>query len=190
MSADRDGDPFARIEEAAVRQAAEERAARAAAAARARLVLGRDAASVFFATLALRLGVRADPGVGTMATDGRVLAYDPTFVCGLSADEVVGVVAHEVLHCAQLTLPDAGSETRHAGTKHVTWQRTRSCSPRGSCCLRAGWCPARGPTPTCRAGSRPTSTTPSSPSGPHHQPGGTTGPGRSPVPLTPADADR
>ena len=36
-------DPFAAIEEAAARQAAEEQAAQALAAARARLILGRDA---------------------------------------------------------------------------------------------------------------------------------------------------
>src|SRR5262245_14108262 len=48
-------DGLARLDEAAARQASEERAGRALAAARARLVLGRDAKSAFFACLALRL---------------------------------------------------------------------------------------------------------------------------------------
>ncbi len=99
MSTDRP-DPFTAIEEAAARQAAAEKAARALAAARARLVLGQDAKSAFFACLALRLIPEADWSVGTMATDGRTLAYHPGFVAGLTADELVGVVAHEVLHNA------------------------------------------------------------------------------------------
>ena len=65
------------LEQAAARQAAEEQAARALAAARARLVLGRDAKSAFFATLALRL--KPEPGwdLDTLATDGRVLRVPP-----------------------------------------------------------------------------------------------------------------
>jgi predicted metal-dependent peptidase len=99
VSAARD-DPFAAMEEAAGRQAAEERAARALAAARVRLVLGRDARSAFFATLALRLAPEPAWEVDTLATDGRTLQYHPRFVTGLSPDELVGVVAHEVMHCA------------------------------------------------------------------------------------------
>jgi predicted metal-dependent peptidase len=93
-------DPFAVVEEAAARQAAEEGAGRALAGARTRLVLGRDARSAFFATLVLRL--RPEPGwdLDTLATDGRVLRYHPPFVTALSPDELVGVLAHEVMHCA------------------------------------------------------------------------------------------
>ena len=79
---------------------ADEGAARALRAARARLILGRDAASAFFATLALRLTPEADPGCPTMATDGRRLVYGPAFVTGLSPDELLGVLVHEVMHCA------------------------------------------------------------------------------------------
>jgi predicted metal-dependent peptidase len=93
-------DPFAAIEEAAGRQAAAEQAARALAAARATLVLGRDAKSAFFATLALRLRPEPDWDVGTLATDGKVLRYAPPFVTALSPAELVGVLAHEVMHCA------------------------------------------------------------------------------------------
>jgi predicted metal-dependent peptidase len=93
-------DPFAALEQAAARQAQEEKAARALAAARCRLVLGKDARSAFFATLALRLVPQVDWEIDTLATDGRRLSYRPDFVTGLSADELVGVVAHEVLHNA------------------------------------------------------------------------------------------
>ena len=75
-------------------------AAQALRAARGRLILGRDAASAFFATLALRLTPEADPGCPTMATDGRRLVYGPAFVTGLSPDELLGVLVHEVMHCA------------------------------------------------------------------------------------------
>jgi predicted metal-dependent peptidase len=40
------------------------------------------------------------PSFPTMATDGRRLAYNPTFVEKLSAEELEGVLAHEVMHCA------------------------------------------------------------------------------------------
>jgi predicted metal-dependent peptidase len=95
-----DNDPFAALEQAAARQAAEEQAARALAAARCRLILGKDARSAFFATLALRLAVGPDWGIDTLATDGRTLSYRPDFVTALTPDELVGVVAHEVLHNA------------------------------------------------------------------------------------------
>jgi predicted metal-dependent peptidase len=35
-----------------------------------------------------------------MATDGRELRYNPWFVTDLELDELVGVLAHEVMHCA------------------------------------------------------------------------------------------
>ena len=99
MSSDRD-DPFGVIEVAAGRQAAEEQAGRALAAARVRLVLGRDGGSAFFATLALRLAPEPAWDVPTLSTDGQVLRYHPPFVTGLSPAELVGVLAHEVMHCA------------------------------------------------------------------------------------------
>src|SRR5262245_26346400 len=93
-------DPFAALEEAVSRQTAQEQALKALAQARCRLVLGRDARSAFFATLALRLTPVVDWSLQTMATDGRRLLLNPRFVQGLSPDELLGVVAHEVLHCA------------------------------------------------------------------------------------------
>jgi predicted metal-dependent peptidase len=97
-------EPFAALEQVAARQSAEERAGRALAATRARLVLGRDAKSVFFATLLLRLRPETAWDLDTIATDGRVLRYHPPFVTGLSPDELAGVLVHEVMHCA-LTHP-------------------------------------------------------------------------------------
>jgi len=93
----------------------EARAARAVAGGRAALVLGRDAKSAFFATLTLRLVPLCDRSVGTMATDGTRLLYDPAFVLGLSPTERVGVLAHEVLHCALAHF------ARRAGRDLATW---------------------------------------------------------------------
>jgi predicted metal-dependent peptidase len=78
----------------------EEQASKALSTARCSLVLGKDARSAFFATLALRLTPVVDWSVETMATDGKSLFYNPKFVNGLSPPELKGVVAHEVLHNA------------------------------------------------------------------------------------------
>jgi len=99
MTRERDA-PFAALEEAAARQTSEEAAARALAAARVRLILGRDAKSAFFATLALRLKPEPAWDLDTIATDGKVLRYHPPFVTALDPDELVGVLSHEVMHCA------------------------------------------------------------------------------------------
>ena len=93
-------DPFAVLEAEVLKQAATRDAAQRLSTTRARLILGRDAKSAFFATLALRLTLQVDWACPTMATDGRVLAYHPEFVTGLSPDELLGVFAHEVMHNA------------------------------------------------------------------------------------------
>jgi predicted metal-dependent peptidase len=95
-----DHDPFAALEQVAARQEAEEKARKAVTVARTRLVLGKDAKSVFFATLALRVRLEPDWGCPTMAVDGRTMFYGPEFVNGLSGDELVGVVCHETMHLA------------------------------------------------------------------------------------------
>lgn len=56
----------------------------------------------WFGSLALRLRMQAVPGIGTMATDGTSLIYDPTWVDTLSPAVLQGCIAHEVLHCALL----------------------------------------------------------------------------------------
>lgn len=93
-------DPFASLEEAARRQDAEEKASTAISAARSRLVLNKDASSVFFAALALRLETQPSWDLPTFATDGDRLLFNPEYALSLSEREVLGVVAHEVLHCA------------------------------------------------------------------------------------------
>jgi predicted metal-dependent peptidase len=95
-----ENDPFAALEQAAARQAAQEKAFQALAQARCRLVLGKDAKSAFFASLALRLVPQVDWGIDTMATDGKKLFLSPSFVSALPPDELLGVVAHEVMHNA------------------------------------------------------------------------------------------
>lgn len=54
----------------------------------------------FFGTLCLRLQLVAAPGFPTMATNGRLLVYNPAFVEKLTPAELEGVLAHEVMHCA------------------------------------------------------------------------------------------
>lgn len=55
----------------------------------------------FFGTLALRLQMVEDSKLDppTMAVDGTTLFYHPQFVLDQSFDDVVFIVAHEVLHC-------------------------------------------------------------------------------------------
>jgi predicted metal-dependent peptidase len=58
--------------------------------------------SPFFGALALRLRLEAieDPQISVMATDGRTLYYNEAAVKSMPQQQVMGVVAHEVLHCA------------------------------------------------------------------------------------------
>ena len=69
---------------------------KAISAARTGLILD----SPFFGALALRLKVKIDPSCNTAYTDGTVLGFSPDFVDGLTAQELKGLIAHEVLHCA------------------------------------------------------------------------------------------
>jgi predicted metal-dependent peptidase len=50
----------------------------------------------------MRLRFEAKPDVQTMATDGTTLFYAPDFVATLPDAELVGVMAHQVMHCALL----------------------------------------------------------------------------------------
>lgn len=64
--------------------------------ARSELVLDHP----FFATLALRLDMRADETCRTAWSDGRVLAYNPGYIESLPLSKVKGLQCHEVLHLA------------------------------------------------------------------------------------------
>ncbi|MGH0003164.1 vWA domain-containing protein [Pseudovibrio ascidiaceicola] len=64
--------------------------------ARAKLILQQP----FFGCLALFLTPEEEEGLGTMATDGKTLFYDPVWPTFLSEQELMGVLAHEVMHVA------------------------------------------------------------------------------------------
>lgn len=55
--------------------------------------------SPFFGTLALRLRLECGRWQPTMAVDMKRLVYHPDFVAELTDAELMGVVAHEVMHC-------------------------------------------------------------------------------------------
>jgi predicted metal-dependent peptidase len=67
-------------------------------AARAALVLDHP----FFGALALRMAMEEETKgrTRTMATDGRRIFYDKAFVKGCSDPELIGLLAHEVMHPA------------------------------------------------------------------------------------------
>ena len=65
-------------------------------AARRSLVLDHP----FFGVLSLKLAIIEDAGVKTFMVDGRQLRVNPDYALNLKPQELVGVVAHEVLHCA------------------------------------------------------------------------------------------
>lgn len=79
--------------------------------ARNNLILG----APFFGVLSLRLDVKADPGIETMAVDGKTLRYNPEWADALPFDELVGVTAHEVMHCA------AGHHARRGARDLERW---------------------------------------------------------------------
>lgn len=63
--------------------------------ARTRLVLDFP----FFGNLALRLRLIPDASIQTANTDGICIKYNPAFIGSLTDPEILGVLAHEVLHC-------------------------------------------------------------------------------------------
>jgi len=66
--------------------------------AKAKLVLDQP----FFATLFLKMRMVEDGAVKTACTDGTVIKYNPAFFEALTVDELVFVLAHEVMHVANL----------------------------------------------------------------------------------------
>lgn len=71
----------------------------------------------FFGTLLFRLKGRETHSVATMATDGVSLFYNPGFVDTLSTPELVGVLAHEVLH------PALQHHTRRGDRSPFRWNK-------------------------------------------------------------------
>jgi predicted metal-dependent peptidase len=64
--------------------------------ARAQLILS----TPFHATLALRLELRPDERAATIATDGRRLYYNPTWIIAQKPNHLVTIIAHEAMHCS------------------------------------------------------------------------------------------
>src|SRR5437868_6691058 len=81
--------------------------------ARTALVLSQP----FFGTLALRLAMTRDPATETASVDGRRLRYNPDWIKSLSHAQRVGLIAHEVMHCA------AGHPMRLGARDHDTFNR-------------------------------------------------------------------
>lgn len=81
--------------------------------ARSQLVLGHP----FFAALALRLKVAENPAIETCSVDGVTLSYNPTWVDDLPFAQLVGVTAHEVMHCA------LGHHIRRGGRDMKRWNK-------------------------------------------------------------------
>jgi predicted metal-dependent peptidase len=69
----------------------------------------------FFGTLLFRLGAQARNSIATMATDGVSLYFNPQFVETLSAAEIAGTLAHEVMH------PALQHHTRRGGRNPRLW---------------------------------------------------------------------
>lgn len=70
-----------------------------------RVLIRLRAAHPFFGALALFADFRLDERVPTAATNGRVVWIAPSFAAGRSADELGGIVLHELLHCALEHIP-------------------------------------------------------------------------------------
>ncbi|MCH9024258.1 MAG: hypothetical protein IH931_02910 [candidate division Zixibacteria bacterium] len=64
--------------------------------ARASLVL----TAPFFASLALKMKLVADPSCETMWVDGISMGYNPKFIQPLPLEQVKGLICHEVMHVA------------------------------------------------------------------------------------------
>ena len=69
----------------------------------------------FFGALLFRLGGRSSTSIETMATDGVSIYYNPGYVETLSAAELAGVLAHEVMH------PALQHHTRRGGRNPKRW---------------------------------------------------------------------
>lgn len=71
----------------------------------------------FFAQLALRLKVELTESIETAETDGESLRLNPAFIASLDNDQIKGLIAHEVLHCAN------GHVWRRDGRDMALWNK-------------------------------------------------------------------
>ena len=56
----------------------------------------------FFGTLCLRLGAEFTEDIETAATNGEKLLINPKFFLKQTAEQRVGLLAHEVMHCVYM----------------------------------------------------------------------------------------
>jgi predicted metal-dependent peptidase len=82
---------------------------------RARTALILDAP--FFGSLAMRLHPINSPDTETLSTNGRDLKYNATYIQSITPDELKGVMAHEVMHCA------SQHHTRRGNRDPQKWNR-------------------------------------------------------------------
>jgi len=80
------------------------------------------ASQPFFGALALRLTVEETATLETMDVDGFVLRYAPAYVDQLTDPELIGVIAHEIMHCA------VGHPWRQGTRDAETWNRAADLS--------------------------------------------------------------
>ena len=71
----------------------------------------------FFATLALRLDLKEDSSCETAWTDGKVLAYNPEYIKALSGEQLIGLMAHIVMH------PACGHHLRRQKRNPIFWNQ-------------------------------------------------------------------
>ncbi len=63
----------------------------------------------FFQVLTLHTEWHEAPEIGTAATDGETIIYNPEFLASLSPAHLEGLVAHEVTHMAMRHCPRRGN---------------------------------------------------------------------------------
>lgn len=71
----------------------------------------------FFGNLILRLKITESKQFPTAVTDGERLLYNPDYVDNLTIDQTIGLLAHEVMHCA------LGHFWRQLGREAKKWNR-------------------------------------------------------------------
>jgi predicted metal-dependent peptidase len=69
----------------------------------------------FFGVLALQLQVIESDLNETAWTNGQQMGFNPKFVSTLTNDQLIAVIAHEVMHCA------CGHPWRESGREHIKW---------------------------------------------------------------------
>ena len=69
----------------------------------------------FFGCLGMRLKFSQSDEIETLCTDGTRLIYNPEFLLSLSNPEILGVLVHEIMHCAMMHMYRGGTRD------HLKW---------------------------------------------------------------------